>query len=192
MANCGAWLTFARGEAPGMTPVRKLTSGFFCGNRLCPLCAKARADKLYAEVLQVDEKLRETEPGLVVLMLTLTDRTPWLCDLSEAITLRNAAFARLSKRERFRNSVVGWFRAMEMPTKGDGRVHPHFHCLLWVKERDYFETDLYIDHAEWQSMWRECSRITDYGGGGYPDDRPGHPLGSCLGRVRSASPISVR
>jgi plasmid rolling circle replication initiator protein Rep len=139
----------------------RLTGAFFCGTRLCPLCAKARSDKLYAEVLQVDEALRESEPGLVVLMLTLTDRKPWLCDLGEAITQRNAAFARLSKRERFRRSIVGWLRAMEMPAGEDGRVHPHFHVLLWVREQEYFGTDLYIEHAEWQGMWKQCSRI-DY------------------------------
>lgn len=43
----------------------------------------------------------------------------------------------------------------------DGRAHPHFHVLLWVREQEYFNTKLYIDHAEWQSMWKQCSRITE-------------------------------
>jgi plasmid rolling circle replication initiator protein Rep len=161
MRNCGSWLTFARGEAPGMTPVRRLTGAFFCGNRLCALCAKARSDKLYAEVLQVDEELCQAAPDLVVLMLTLTDRKPWLCDLGETITERNAAFARLSKRDRFRRAVVAWLRVMEITVSDDGRAHPHFHVLLWVREQEYFGSDLFIEHAEWQSMWKQCLRIEE-------------------------------
>jgi plasmid rolling circle replication initiator protein Rep len=50
---------------------------------------------------------------------------------------------------------------MEITVSEDGRAHPHFHVLLWVREKEYFGTDLYIEHAEWESMWKPCLRIEE-------------------------------
>jgi hypothetical protein len=44
--DCGNYLIFARGSAPG-TPIKRQAFGNLCGNRLCAVCARARASKLY-------------------------------------------------------------------------------------------------------------------------------------------------
>ena len=33
--------------------------------------------------------------------------------------------------------------------------------LLWVRASEYFDTDLYIAHDEWQQTWKECRKITE-------------------------------
>ena len=46
-------------------------------------------------------------------------------------------------------------------TKGkDGSAHPHFHVLVAVKS-GYFGGTHYINHKEWQQLWKESLQI-DY------------------------------
>jgi hypothetical protein len=72
--DCGNYLIFARGERTGCTPLKRLAFGNLCGNRLCAVCARAHASKLYGQIKAVDDRLQETEPHLVPLLITFPVR----------------------------------------------------------------------------------------------------------------------
>jgi len=91
-------------------------------------------------------------------------RNPLVTDLSKTLKLMQDSFARMSKTKRFKNSILGFMRALEIPPQKDNNeyIHPHFHCLLVVPSK-YFDTkhNLYIKQEEWIAMWQKSLKV-DY------------------------------
>jgi len=71
----------------------------------------------------------------------------------------------MSQTKRFKNSILGFMRALEYPPQKDNKeyMHPHFHCLLVVPSK-YFDTkqNLYIKQEEWIQMWKKALRVDYY------------------------------
>ena len=67
----------------------------------------------------------------------------------------------MSQSLRFKNSIVGFCRILEVhpQEKNQDFMHPHFHVILAVRS-SYFK-NLYIKQDEWQEMWKIALRA-DY------------------------------
>ena len=162
--TCGDFLEFhtpkfQNGEF-GMSELKKAN---FCRDRLCPLCNWRKSKKMYSELSQVIEKLGSEYEYL---LLTLTVPNCWGSELNETVNLLFSSFKRLCNRTVFKNSIQGFFRALEITVCDGsyspdlvGSYHPHFHCILAVKP-SYFKKG-YITQKQWLEMWRESTGIQD-------------------------------
>jgi plasmid rolling circle replication initiator protein Rep len=153
--DCGIQLTFK--ECPNGHS-KKLTYAHFCKVRLCPMCAWRRSLKLIQQLRLITHKANKKHK-IQWLFLTLTVQNVSASELSNEITKMFKAWQRLSQRSIFRNSVVGWFRALEVTMNPQSwTFHPHLHILLAVKP-SYFSGTHYITQRNWVSLWRESLQV---------------------------------
>ncbi|MBC2482882.1 protein rep, partial [Clostridium saccharobutylicum] len=111
-------------------------------------------------------------------------------DLSESIDHMFKTWHLFIKRKKIKDSVLGWFRALEVthdvdqlitplsysirkktlkklglnvgdPNPTFNTYHPHFHCIMMVPSRYYKEKELYIKQSDFSTMWKEVLKI-DY------------------------------
>lgn len=119
----------------------------WCGDRLCPTCAKARAMK-YSRYLhnKIDNILARKE---WVRFITLTVRNE--SDLSCAFKKLTDGFRRLKDRNIWKNNVKGGVLSVEISfVRG---WHVHIHAL--------FEGG-YIDQADLSRAWRDVTPDKSY------------------------------
>lgn len=162
-STCGSFLAFAwPGQVEGDGAAR-LVKANFCHDRLCPHCARRRSLKLYGQMRQVLSVLRE---DCRYLFLTLTIPNVPGPELSDAITELFRGWSRLTRLARFKGSVLGYFRALEVTknlvreSPSFGTYHPHLHAVLAVSP-SYFSGPAYIKRAEWLELWRKAMRRDD-------------------------------
>lgn len=147
--GCGNFLAFQSG---------KLQTADFCRDRLCPMCSWRKTLKIAGQVSSIVDVLVSDYDFL---FLTLTVPNCSGSDLSRTVTRLYSAWSKLRKRKRFKDSICGYFKSLEITrnlnkrSKSYGTYHPHFHIILAVK-KDYFTSDKYIKRDEWLSMWRSC------------------------------------
>ncbi|MGG4156894.1 MULTISPECIES: protein rep [Bacteria] len=155
VSDCGNYLTF--NECPSGHK-KQLTRAYFCKVRLCPLCSWRRSLKLVQQLKRVAHETNKQQK-VKWLFLTLTVRNVRGSELPEEITNLFKAWQRLSQRKVFRNSVAGWFRALEVSRNNeDWTYHPHLHVLLAVK-LSYFSGSHYISQQKWSELWQEALRV---------------------------------
>lgn len=153
---CATDLAFGHSEGK-----YKLHEANFCRERLCPMCAARRARKAFSQVYQICDHLRKD--GVRFLFLTLTVVNCEGEKLSETIDNMQKAFHKFVNYKRFKESILGFFRALEVTrnnrkrSKSYGTFHPHFHCVLAVPE-NYFTSDKYIKQEEFLKMWRKACK----------------------------------
>ena len=154
MFECGGYLEFKRFYADDSM---RLHTGGFCQVRLCPLCAWRRSRKMFAQVSKIMGEMVDYE----YVFLTLTCENISGPELNSQIDLMYKAFKLLCLRKRFKGAVHGWIRCFEITFNWAMRTfHPHFHCVLAVKE-DYFTSELYMEQDEWCQLWQSCMDV-DY------------------------------
>lgn len=161
--NCGKNLVFAHEmNADGSVDAKgKLQSGMFCRDRLCPICNRRRALRLYSQVSSITDYIQRSVPGkykFVLLTLTVPNCSPDM--LNGCIDDLMSSFSRLIRSAKFNRAVLGFVRVLEITINHDnGSFHPHFHILLCVPH-DYADktSDIYINHAEWLKMWRRAAK----------------------------------
>ncbi len=164
MTDCGQRLQFVLEENIQTLEQRKrLEEMYTCKDRFCAFCNWRRARKLGIQSYQVLNAI-ESENKVRDIFATFTVRNCLITDLSKTIKLMQDSFARMSKTKRFKNSILGFMRALEIPPQKDNNeyIHPHFHCLF-VVPTNYFNStkDLYIKQEEWITMWQKALRV-DY------------------------------
>lgn len=153
---CANELAFGHGEGD-----YKLHEATFCRDRLCPMCAARRARKAFSQVYQCCDHLRKD--GVRFLFLTLTVVNCSGDKLSETIDYMQKAFHKFVNYKRFKDSILGFFRALEITrnnrkrSKSYGTFHPHFHVVLAVPA-DYFTSGRYIKQEEFLKMWRKACK----------------------------------
>lgn len=155
--DCGSVLTFSVNKETGE---RRLHDANFCRERLCPMCAWRRSLKVFHKVSRVMNKAQIENPELVPVFLTLTLRNVAGKELSKTLDLILSGWKRLcnNSKTRFRRTVSGWFRALEVTYNATSDTfHPHVHAILLV-EKSYFKrgSKEYITAAEWVQMWRKA------------------------------------
>ncbi len=161
MTSCGRILKFGLYQhQQDFTHSTKLEEMYTCKDRFCPFCNWRRARKLAIQGYKLLEAIQQKE-NIRYIFLTFTVKNPKLEDTKITIHQMNKAFERMSRSVRFKNSIAGHCKILEIhPQKDDNNfTHPHFHCLLAVRT-SYFK-NLYIKQEEWQEIWKTALRL-DY------------------------------
>lgn len=159
MYDCGNYLVFKMKDG-----TLKLYQAYFCKARLCPMCNWRRSLKVAFQNKKIIETLNEREKVRWI-FLTLTVQNVEGEILKDTMDQMTKAWNRFAGYARFKKSVKGYFRAMEVTRNWDensewyGTYHPHFHVLLAVPN-DYFGRN-YIKQSEWTDMWQKAMKI-DY------------------------------
>lgn len=164
MTDCGQRLQFGLYEnILTKEHQKKLEEMYTCKDRFCAFCNWRRARKLAIQSYEVLKAI-ESENKVRYIFATFTLKNCHINDLSKTVQLMQKSFERMSQSKIFRNSILGFMRALEIPPQKDNKeyIHPHFHCLLVVPSK-YFDTkqNLYINQKEWIQMWRKALRV-DY------------------------------
>ena len=156
--NCGTFLEFAHEiDSSGIVSEKgKLHNANFCRDRLCPMCSWRRSFKIFSQVSQIMDYIQN---DYEFLFLSLTSPSVPGELLSKTITRQLIAFNKMTHCKRFKDSVCGYFRSLEVTRNNDifsksyGLYHPHLHIVLAVPKR-YFKSKLYISQSEWLEMWQ--------------------------------------
>jgi len=160
MYDCGNYLVFKLKDSR-----LKLYQAYFCKARLCPMCNWRRSLKIAFQNKKIIQTLNEREKVQWV-FLTLTVRNVEGDELKNTMDQMTKAWNRFAGYAKFKKSVKGYFRAMEVTRNWDkksdwyGTYHPHFHVLLAVPN-SYFQAKYYIKQSEWTSMWQRAMKL-DY------------------------------
>lgn len=159
--ECGNYLFFKQKDEK-----MKLYQAYFCKARLCPMCNWRRSLKIAFQNKKIVEAVNDREK-VQWLFLTLTVRNVEGENLKNMMDQMTKAWNRFAGYARFKKSVKGYFRAMEVTRNWDkdsewyGTYHPHFHVLLCVPSSYFKKKDFYILQDEWTSMWQRAMKI-DY------------------------------
>lgn len=164
MTDCGQRLQFGLYEnILTLEHQKKLEEMYTCKDRFCAFCNWRRARKLAIQSYEVLKAI-ESEKNVRYIFATFTLKNCHINDLSSTILGMNAAFKRMVETKRFKNSILGFMRALEFPPQKDNNefIHPHFHCLFVIPAQ-YFDTsrNLYIKQDEWIQLWADALRV-DY------------------------------
>lgn len=184
MYDCGNYLVFKMKDGR-----LKLYQAYFCKARLCPLCNWRRSLKIAFQNKKIIELVNEREK-VKWIFLTLTVRNVEGEILKDTMDRMTKAWNRFAGYAKFKKSVKGYFRAMEVTRDTDkvitekrynknpkyynsmgigigdenfnyGTYHPHFHVLLAVPSSYFKKKDYYVTQAEWTDMWQRAMKI-DY------------------------------
>ena len=164
LADCGTYLGFDLYKHISKYEYqKKLSHANFCRDRFCEMCNWRRARKYAIEnhkllkYIQTQEKVR-------YIFATFTIRNPRLEELKDYVKLFNKAWQRMIQTKRWRNSIFGYIKAIEIPFQKTDKdyINLHAHCLLIVPT-SYFKSslNLYIKQNEFQEMWKKALRV-DY------------------------------
>ena len=159
--SCGRILKFGLYKhLEDFTHSKKLEEMYTCKDRFCPFCNWRRSRKLAIQSYKLLEEIQKKE-NIRYIFLTLTVKNPKLEDTRSIISEMNKAFVRMERSVRFKNSIVGFCKILEVhPQENNSQfMHPHFHVVLAVRS-SYFK-NLYIRQDEWQEMWKNALRA-DY------------------------------
>jgi len=164
MTDCGQRLQFGLYEHIQTKEQKKhLEEMYTCKDRFCAFCNWRRARKLGIQSYEVLKAI-ESENKVRYIFATFTVKNCHINDLSDIIKLMNKSFAKMIETKRYKNSILGFMRALEYPPQKNNQeyIHPHFHCLFVVPAK-YFDTkhNLYIKQEEWITMWQKALRV-DY------------------------------
>jgi len=161
--ECGSFLEFKRYLTTGEL---KLQGANFCKVRLCPMCAWRRQLKIFAQVSKVMDSALQIKDYRFI-FLTLTCKNIYAEDVRNTLDNLFKSFNLLTKRKQFKQSVKGWFRALEITHKLDvnskdfNTYHPHFHVILMVNKSYFNKPEIYISQEKWTSLWKSCLKV-DY------------------------------
>lgn len=150
----------------GIETKTSIENARWCRVRHCSLCQFARVSKQRAILFKAFSKLDLTNQSFIFLTLTVRNRP--LNELRQTLDEMTKAWNKFNRRRTF--PVQGFLRSMEVTmqrelvgkkntgqpvrsSSGQLMVHPHFHCLLQMKDgyftEDFKSKDWWID--EWQS-----------------------------------------
>ena len=117
---------------------RKLVSANFCQDRFCPECSKRKSRVMYHNLKQVLEKsYNEQKQNFIHLVLSLKNCKKE--NLNVALDQLLGGFKRMMKRKKFKTSINGWYRNLEVTyNEKEDTLHPHLHVILVVDD-NYFK-----------------------------------------------------
>ena len=161
--DCGTFLEFKKFINDNSM---KLNKANFCKVRLCPMCSWRRSLKIYGQVSKVMNEVSKNN-DYDYIFLTLTTRNCKANELSQSIDNIFNGFKKLTKRKRYKQSIKGHFRALEVTHNLNinsdwfDTYHPHLHCILVVNKSYFTDTKSYITQEEWATLWKNVLRV-DY------------------------------
>ena len=155
--DCGTFLEFKRFIDDNTL---RLNQANFCKVRLCPMCSWRRSLKIYGQVSKIMDEVVKNE-DLEFLFLTLTTRNCEGKDLSSTIDNIFDGFRKLTRRKKFKESIKGHFRALEVTHNLNvysdwfDTYHPHLHIILVVNKSYFKLPNYYITQKEWTTLWKQ-------------------------------------
>lgn len=152
MFACGDVLTFKTSvDSDGIVSDKMhLARAMFCRDRLCPMCQWRRSMKTHYNVSRV---LKVTGDKYRYLFLTLTIPNCSGTALSVTLDKLFESWHRYINQKWWKSVVKGFFRTVEITFNHEKQTyHPHIHCLI-VVEKEYFRSDAYRKHKDWQEAW---------------------------------------
>ena len=160
MFDCGNYLVFKKKDGR-----LKLYQAYFCKARLCPMCNWRLSLKIAFQNKKIIQTVNEREK-VKWIFLTLTVKNVEGHELKNTMDQMTKAWNNFSRYAKFKKSVKGYFRAMEVTrnrkykSKSYGTYHPHFHVLMAVPN-SFFQGKYYIKQSEWADMWQKAMKL-DY------------------------------
>lgn len=183
--DCGSFLEFRRYHDASL----KLNYANFCKDRLCPMCSWRRSLKIFGQTSQIMDRVTINK-NYKFIFLTLTIKNVHGHDLSNTVDHMFKTWNLFIKRKKIKDSVKGWFRALEITHDVDPLItplsytirknvlkksglkvgdpnptfdtyHPHFHCIFMVDSSYFKKKELYIKQEEFSQMWKEVLKV-DY------------------------------
>lgn len=145
--ECGSYLEFGLYDDSTV----KLHRANFCGDCLCPQCAKRKSLKVYSQLSACVDRIKNDYQFLfctLTIKNCVSDELPSTCDLLYS------AYNRLMDRKRM-SFVKGAFRALEITvnrSKDTITYHPHLHCIFAVS-KDYFQSPEYLTQKSLSELW---------------------------------------
>lgn len=130
------------------------------------MCNWRRSLKIAFQNKKIIQTLNEREKVKWV-FLTLTIQNVESDVLKNTMDQMAKAWNRFAGYAKFKKSVKGYFRAIEVTRNWDkenewyGTYHPHFRVLLAVPNSYFKKKDFYITQADWTSMWQRAMKL-DY------------------------------
>ena len=154
IASCGSFLWFKVSEDDNT--VGKLSNGSFCRQRICPLCQRRRSLKIYSNILQMLDEVKEKYSYI---HLTLTIPNCYTNEMPSSITSLNNYSKALFNHEKIKPVFKGVIRSLEVTyNKNNSTMHPHLHCLVLVN-KSYFTSRNYLKHEEIKSIWSDITCV---------------------------------
>jgi len=165
LADCGTYLGFDLYKHISQDMYqKKLSSANFCRDRFCEMCNWRRARKYAIENFKLLKAI-QSENKVRYIFATFTIKNPLISDLRASVKQFNQAWQRMTQTKRWRNSILGYIKAIEIPFQKTDKdyINLHAHCLLIVPSIyfDFKNYDLYIKQKEFQEMWGSALRV-DY------------------------------
>ena len=152
LRSCGLYPVTAVHRETGETGIVGL---YHCRVRLCPVCEWGRARANYARLSAALNWVRDREPGLVPVFVTLTIRNTRADELGAAIAHMLHSYHRLLRQRDVKACVRGYWRAVEVTRNAhNGTYHPHIHALLMMVPGYASKGGPYIQQAEFVRRWR--------------------------------------
>jgi plasmid rolling circle replication initiator protein Rep len=164
LADCGTFLGFDLYKHIQEDEYQKrLSDANFCRDRFCEMCNWRRARKYAIENFNLLKYIQH-QHKVRYIFATFTIKNPLVSELKSYTKLFNQAWQRMTQTKRWRNSILGYIKAIEIPFQKSDKnyINLHSHCLLIVST-SYFNKncDLYITQREFQEMWKKALRV-DY------------------------------
>jgi len=164
LAECGTCLGFNVHKNINTDDYKKkLSNANFCRDRFCEMCNSRRAKKYAIENFKLLKYIQSKEKVRYI-FATFTIKNPKVEELKYYVKLFNRAWQRMTQTKRWKNSILGYIKAIEIPFQKTNKdyINLHAHCLLIVPT-SYFKSslNLYIKQNEFQEMWKNALRV-DY------------------------------
>ena len=152
LRSCGLFPVVAVNKLTGKAGVISL---FHCCVRLCPVCEWRRSRTNFYKLSEAFQWIREREPGLVPVFLTLTVKNTDADGLRSTISHTLQSFSRLLRQRPIQEVVRGYYRGVEVTrNRKTGEYHPHIHVLMLMPETYAQKGGPYISHTEWVRRWK--------------------------------------
>lgn len=141
-----------------------------CHCSLCPTCNFFRSRNNLRDFIMILEDFFSYSDNckLPFVFLTLTVPNCPGSDLRTTVKKLSKAFNKFLGYDEIKNIIVGCSRSLEITVNEDtGDFHPHFHCLLVLRE-DYFKwhrdfkDNIYLDKLHWLFYWQRALGLHRY------------------------------
>lgn len=153
LLNCGTMLTFAKEIKGNSTPVYHLTHSNFCRQRICPMCQFRKAEKTFAEMLQVTDLLEQDGYRFLHMVLTIPNCNDG-SDLIDGISRLYKGFGKFWANKDIKKAFKGALRCLEVSYNYENDTfHPHLHCLVVVKKSYFNDTKVYLNYDKIREIW---------------------------------------
>ena len=162
--ECATFLKYKIYEFKGQK-IKKLSYANFCKNRFCQICNWRRSLKNRTIIKKIfNSMLIEYKLKLRFIFVTFTIKNCSITSLKENINKMNKAFTKMIKFKRFKNSILGYIKVLEVPPQKDNKnyFNPHFHCIFAVST-SYFNSslNLYLNTQDFRELWQKVLDV-DY------------------------------